>query len=174
MPDTCSKCKKKVSMWKSFYVGDKVLCENCHKKEEEKIKKREALKSEIVYGLGGWLIFVQIALIFGIIMGAQMLIDMTDVVIYWYLILVWCVLQVIVLTFMYAKNKKFPYLAIIWVWYSFLFVSVSFAGYTFFGAGETESFSIFPLFLWILLLIIAIIGTIYFKNSKRVKNTFTK
>jgi len=44
MSETCSNCKKKISMWTASYVNDMVLCEDCY--EKNKLGKLE-IKKEI-------------------------------------------------------------------------------------------------------------------------------
>jgi len=40
MAETCSVCGKKISMWKSNYVDDKIYCPECWKIKDTKIKEQ--------------------------------------------------------------------------------------------------------------------------------------
>ena len=125
-------------------------------------------------GLGGWLVVVQILLILAVIYKVYVFIVLNiDLDLNGFLPPLEMGFFVVALIFMYAKHRLFPILAIFGIW---LFPALQFlVTFGFFLGGLQYGFDLGD-FLVVSLtgfyLTFAIIGTIYFRKSRRVKNTF--
>ncbi len=148
-------CWKKISNW--FYSEEKT--------KKRRLQQKTAKKEEKVSGIGGWLIIPIIGMFYSIIVIIIDILDALSLIgeysIEWALFLDLGLLVLIGFTlyFIFTKSKKAPVFAIIYLWAIFvnnLIVSSLLEDYS-------------PLLIY---LGAAIVWTIYFVKSKRVKNTF--
>lgn len=112
-------------------------------------------------GLGGWLILLQIGLLFNLLFSIleQFMREQS-----WFW-LIFSFFTLIIIIFMWSVSKYFPKMAIIFVWGSLV------SGVIIFIIAGTSNFSTRPnLYNFVN----TIVWTIYLIRSKRVKNTFVR
>lgn len=137
-------------------------------------------KEDRLVGIGGWLLFFVIIMGLSIIyMPIDLIIirtitvihltafDLLEVIISWLLIL-----SVFILIF--TKKRGVPTYAIIVVWFNFILGLVSFFQIKFDSDFSIIGFVIAVIITFVLSLGWAILFTLYFLKSKRVRNTFVR
>lgn len=155
---TKSKCK---------YCGYELERKNMKKHLEKCDEKPGNPGYKDLKGLGGWLIFVQIGFIIAALeylisaMGFLLSRDFIFGSLFLFLFL----FESFILFLMYSRDKKFPAFAIagLWIPYVLLLILILTTGINWETIGGLI-FYLLPVIIW----------TGYFKESKRVKQTFTK
>ena len=164
-------------------MPEKVKCKHCGK-EVQKINLKdhedECYKNPNfnpnLKGLGGMLVLVQIGLIGSILFSLILSFDglIIEEFAYSKLFGVLCILLFFYLGYtlflMYKKDRRFPTFAIWSLWLSFVLNILDIFFFLFYRGGSLSSLSIWKQLTGGLMM--AIICTLYFKNSARVKNTF--
>jgi hypothetical protein len=153
-------------------------------KELNKINKKYEKEEEKggPKGLGGWLVLIQIGFWIGTLYLISFTIGMLLMAIsegiYFFLFFLLggglVIINIYALILMYKKRRRFPIIAILSLWGEFGLVVLIY-GLAILINLEDSSQSIAEVVGAIALsLITTLIWTAYFKESKRVKNTFTK
>lgn len=118
-----------------------------------------------IKGLGGWLIIFQIGLWIELVVYGIILLEAESYSFILFLTLF--ILSIITLAFMYTKDKRFPFLAILGLWLPLINVFIDFV-----NTPESDSGLQYLAGAILIYAVPAIIWTLYFRRSKRVKNTF--
>lgn len=170
MTNYCAKCKKKISFFDDYWIGDKHYHKKCWNSIPEKKGKEEKLE-----GIGGWLVYLVIGLCISAIMILYYAI--TSPLFFNVIYYLWFVYTINIIYLMYEKSRRFKKLAIWWLWLGvgILFIEIIYSLFVLTAEQFTKWIDNYLTDPSLVLRIIGIIGwTIYLLKSERVKNTFVK